>query len=174
MTESVLVMCCLAAAACGDRDAPSPPPQSAPAQTPTVDALVQTPSDAPAVAVRPPPLVASWSSLPGDQTRPAWPTCITNHTRFIQYADRDANGSPRFCVWSSPDLSKARIGCWRVDLVTGTYVPETGVWFSAPVPQRDDRRGPVRLGDVTVHPDGHVVVAGDPPRTLRPPRCGAR
>jgi len=150
-----------------DNNAPSPPTQSA------VAVLAHTPSDAPiaAIAPRAKAVLASWSSHPPAAKYPASPRCIVSPRRFIQYADLDAQGSPRFCLWSSPDLPTALTGCWRVELATGAYVAETGVWFSAPQPLRDDPRGPVRLGNMTIHPDGRVVVAGDPPRTIHPPPC---
>jgi hypothetical protein len=160
----------LVIAAC---DSAPPPVAEQPPTTLPPPAIAQPAIAPPTTHVAAPrrdPTIASWSSEPRHTPGSSSPSCITGPTRFIQYADLDAHGSPRFCVWSSPELSTATVGCWRVELATGTYVAETGVWFSAPQPERADPRGPVRLGTLTIDPDGRVVVV-DPPRTIRPPAC---
>jgi hypothetical protein len=66
---------------------------------------------------------------------------------FIQYADLDDEAALRFCLWwhlAKPDFPD--VGCWRVDLGTGTYQAQTGVWFSAAQPLRVGTGGPALPG----------------------------
>lgn len=57
---------------------------------------------------------------------------------MIQYADLDADRDARFCIWFHLSKDFPDVGCWRVELSTGTYHPETGVWFSSPQPPHED------------------------------------
>lgn len=107
------------------------------------------------------PRVATWSSKPAGPERPRSPACIASSDRFLQYADLDVAGVLRFCLWwnlgrpEQPD-----VGCWRVDLATGTYVGEVGVWFAAAQPLRVGAGGPsLGTGAVTAHwRDGSLEV----------------
>src|ERR1700690_3947762 len=73
--------------------------------------------------------IASWSSTPN---QPASPACIIGgNDRFIQYADDVESGALRFCLWWNLDKTgNSDAGCWRVDLATGDYAGQGGVWFS--------------------------------------------
>ena len=148
----VTMLVALASSACG-RSAPPP------ADVPPVPTIRRAPVDAApgdgagGVAVvagvaessaePPAPRIATWSSKPAGSERPRSPACIARGDRFIQYADLDAGGALRFCLWwnlgrpEQPD-----VGCWRVDLATGSYAGEVGVWFSAAQPLRVGAGGP--------------------------------
>ena len=81
----------------------------------------------------PPARIARWSDKA--MARPA-PGCVAARDRFIQYAELDG-GALRMCLWWN--LGKAGfpdVGCWRVDLATGRYDGQGGVWFSSPQPAR--------------------------------------
>jgi hypothetical protein len=52
--------------------------------------------------------------------------------------------------WNLSRPEQPDVGCWRVDLDTGIYVGEVGVWFSAPQPLRVGAGGPaLEAGAVT-------------------------
>jgi|GEM_PF-5709307 len=86
--------------------------------------------------------IATWSSQRAGLERAASPACITAADRFVQYADLDDHGAPRFCLWWNVSAGAPDVGCWRVDLAAGTYLAEGGVWFSTPQPQRVGLGGP--------------------------------
>jgi hypothetical protein len=123
----------------------SPPPPPSPSPVAPLDATPRDPAlavAAPPVAGPPEPQVARWSARPRDG-QPSSPRCLPLvRDRFIQYADLDATGDPRFCVWwNLANVGSADVACWRVELATGAYIGETGVWFAAPVPPRSDDGG---------------------------------
>ncbi|HEX4621050.1 MAG TPA: hypothetical protein VH208_05715, partial [Myxococcaceae bacterium] len=87
------------------------------------------------------PQVARWSSEPRDAGSPACFSSVKD--TFIQYADLEGDAALRFCLWwhlGKPDFPD--VGCWRVDLGSGTYEAQTGVWFSAAQPLRVGAGGP--------------------------------
>jgi hypothetical protein len=107
---------------------------------PVVDAAAAPDPGASSPAAGPP--IASWRAAPSP-TAPSSPACVVAGDRFVQYADLDPHGDPRFCLWwhlgnaGFPD-----VGCWRVELAAGRYVAEGGVWFATPQPQRVGSGGP--------------------------------
>jgi hypothetical protein len=119
---------------CGHASEPAkvarPAHDAAPADARPADASVAV-----AEPTVPTAVLARWSSKPAT---PASPACISGgNDRFIQYADADEPGALRFCLWWN--LAKEGMpdtGCWRVDLRTGEYVGQGGVWFSTPQPPR--------------------------------------
>ena len=65
------------------------------------------------------------------------PACVTAHDRFIQYADDAERGALRFCLWWNLEKTgNSDASCWRVDLATGDYAGQGGVWFSTRQPMR--------------------------------------
>ncbi|MEO7733967.1 MAG: hypothetical protein ABIY55_23590 [Kofleriaceae bacterium] len=96
----------------------------------------------PAAGHEPTTRIATWSSQRTGLERAPSPACITASDRFVQYADLDGHGAPRFCLWWSLAAVAPEVGCWRVELATGTYVAEGGVWFSTPQPPRVGTGGP--------------------------------
>jgi hypothetical protein len=153
MRRSVFV---LAVAACSPPGEPrATPPAIAPARAaaPNAGAAPVTgaaaPSD-PAVSaetvasqLEPSSPIARWRSVPVDTEHAPSPACIVGRSdRFIQYADLDARGDPRFCLWWNLNQGAPDVGCWRINLASETYVAEGGVWFSAPQPLRVGTGGP--------------------------------
>src|SRR5260221_14263743 len=98
---------------------------------PPADALQLDAAAAPANKKQ---VLASWGSKPTGTPSPA---CIVGTDRFVQYADVEEPGAVRLCLWWNLGNSGfPDVGCWRIDLVTGKYDAQTGVWFSSPQPLR--------------------------------------
>ena len=111
----------------------------------------------------PPVTIASWSSTPNQLASPA--CIIGGNDRFIQYADDAESGALRFCLWWNVDKTgNSDAGCWRVDLATGDYAGQGGVWFSSRQPQRVGFGGGAGASaadaNATWHDDGVDVCRG--------------
>jgi len=133
VTKLVGIVLALAACDAGKGPAPAPiPPPPPPRPVPA--------PDAPAPAPRPDfePTIAKWSTKPieGHALSPA---CVHANDRMIQYAELDGDRAARFCLWwNLKNQGFPDVGCWSVDLATGTYHSEGGVWFVTPQPGRGD------------------------------------
>jgi hypothetical protein len=124
----------LALAACdagrGPAPAPIPPPPPPPPPKP---APAPPPRDTEVA-----PTIARWSTKP-IEGHASSPTCVHANDRMIQYAELDGDRAARFCLWwNLKNEGFPDVGCWSVDLATGTYRSEGGVWFSSPQPGRGD------------------------------------
>jgi hypothetical protein len=124
-------------------------PAPAPAPMPTT-----TPRPAPAPPPPPPEVarvatIAKWSTTPIDGHASS-PTCVHASDRMIQYAELDGDRAARFCLWwNLKNQGFPDVGCWSVDLATGSYHSEGGVWFVTPQPGRGDH------GETSVTIDDH-------------------
>lgn len=140
----------LALAACSRPAEPHPAPPVAAAPT---DGGVAPADAAPTSATEPVMRIATWSARRDGLARARSPACIIGGAdRFLQYADLDDHGAPRFCLWWNLGEDAPEVGCWRVDLASETYVAEGGVWFSTPQPQRVGAGGPaLPASSLTAH-----------------------
>lgn len=113
------------------------------------------------LAAEPPasPPLATWSAKRVEQTSPACSAGVAD--RFIQYADRSEEGALHLCLWWHLRKTPPDVGCWRIDLQTGAYESQGGVWFSAPQPLRVGAGGGPSLpgAELTAAPiDGGIQV----------------